>query len=301
MSADRLPLEKKAFLIINPVAGRKTIQRNVTNVVRRLMDGGYLVTTAVTSSRGEGGELIERYGADYDLLVCAGGDGTLNECVNGLARAELSRPVGYIPCGSTNDFALTCQLPLDIRKAAAAAANGRVRRFDIGCLDERFFLHHALLGAFTRMAYSTQQEQKNRLGYGAYVLDGLRELPNLKPIRLTLTVNGERIEGEYVFGTFSTNRYIAGVYELPEERISPLDGKLAAVLIRAPKSVLDWEVIAHSLLTGDADCPQVEQYFGSEFIVQPQDELEWSLDGESSGKRGEVRIGVKPGFLQLQG
>ena len=301
MCAEMLPLEKKALFILNPVAGRKLIQRNVHTVVRCLMDHAYLVTTAVTASRGEACELAARYGASFDLIVCAGGDGTLNECVNGMAREGISRPIGYIPCGSTNDFALTTDLPLDIQKAAAAVGSGRIREYDIGCFDERFFLHHALFGAFTRMAYTTQQVQKNLLGYGAYVLDGLRELPNLKPISLSVTVNGERREGEYLFGSFSTKRQIAGIYELPEDLIGPRDGKLAALFIKAPKSVADWELIARSLLSGDPNCPMVEILVSSDFLVQPQKEIEWSLDGESSGLRGTTWISVRQASLKLQG
>lgn len=301
MSTASLPLKKNALFIVNPVAGRKQIQRNLATVVRCLMDSGYLVTTAVTSMRGEARELAAHYGAGFDLIVCAGGDGTMNECVSGMAEKGLSVPLGYIPCGSTNDFALTHGLPIEIPKAAKAVASGRTRQLDVGRFEERYFLHHALFGAFTRMAYSTDQGQKNLLGYGAYVVDGLRELPNLKAIPLTLTANGESREGEYLFGAFSTDRHIAGVYTLPEVYIDSADGRLAAVLIKAPKSVAEWDIIVRSLLTGDPNCNMVEILLAEEFAVQTPEGVEWSLDGESSGIRKETRISAMRQFLTLQG
>lgn len=294
-------LNKKALLIVNPVAGRKTIQRSLSQVVRCLMDSGYLVTVAVTSFRGEAVRLSAEYGSQFDLLLCAGGDGTVNECLTGLAEKDTRMPFGYIPCGSTNDFALSHDIPVEILSAAKAIVGGRRRQLDIGCFSERYFLHHALFGAFTRMAYSTDQTQKNLLGYGAYVLDGLREMSNIKPVTLRLDADGLREEGEYVFGAVSVNRYIAGIYTLPEELIGEKDGRLAAVLIKAPKTVADWDMVGRSLLSGDPNCAMVKVVLAKEICIQTPDGLEWSLDGESSGLRTEVRLAVKQAFLQLQG
>jgi YegS/Rv2252/BmrU family lipid kinase len=293
--------DKKALLIINPVAGRKQVQRFVVQIVRSLMDKGYLVTTVVTAGRAQAREWIAQRGGDFDLLVCAGGDGTLNECASGMADANLSIPLGYIPCGSTNDFASAHGLTTDILTEATRIADGRRKRYDLGCFGERYFLHHALFGAFTWMAYSTDQEQKNMLGYGAYVLDALRNLSKLKPFSLVISADGVKTEGEYVFGVVSTNRYIAGIYELPEELVGDADGKLAVVLIQTPKTVLDWDALTHSLLSGDLQCPLLKILTAREFVVQSHEGMEWSLDGESSGSRTEVRISAKKAFLTLQG
>ena len=301
MSTSGSSLEKKAFLLVNPVAGRKLIQRSLSGVVRCLMDGGYLVTVAVTAARNEARELTARFGADYDLIVCAGGDGTVNECISGMAETELIRPLGCIPSGSTNDFAASHELPADLTEAARAIASGRRRQYDLGRFGERYFLHHALFGAFTRLAYSTDQAQKNLLGFGAYVLDGLRELPSLKPIPMLVTADGVKEEGEYVFGAVSLNRFIAGLYTLPEELVGDSDGRLAAVLIKAPRTVQDWDVLGRSLLSGDPNCSMVKVLTGEKLLVETQEGLEWSLDGEGSGVQDKVLITAKRGFLTLQG
>ena len=301
MRASVSALSKNALFIINPVAGRKLIQKNICAVVRCLMDKGYLVTTAVTSRRGEARELSSSLGKDFDLLVCAGGDGTLNECISGMADGDVRVPVGYLPCGSTNDFALSHGIPLDTIEAAASIAGGKLRQYDLGCFGERYFLHHALFGAFTRLAYSTDQSQKNLLGFGAYVLDGLKELPNLKPIPLSVSADGVMEEGEYLFGTVSVDHHIAGLYTLPEELIGPADGRVAAVLIKAPKSVADWDLLGRSFLSGDPNCSMVKVLTGRELLVTSAEPIEWSLDGESSGFQTQVRISTKAGFLTLQG
>ena len=294
-------LSKKALLLINPVAGRKLIHRSLCAVVRCLMDQGYLVTTAVTSCRGEARRLSAELAPAYDLLVCAGGDGTLNECISGLADGDVCVPVGCLPCGSTNEFALSHSLPPDPLQAAASVAEGRLRQFDLGCFEERYFLHHALFGAFTRLAYSTDQSQKNLLGFSAYVLDGLKELPNLKSIPLSVSADGVVEEGEYLFGTVSVDHHIAGLYTLSEELIGPTDGRIAAVLIKIPKSVTDWDVLGRSFLSGDPTCSMVKVLTGRELLVTSEEPIEWSLDGESSGFRTQVRITAKAGFLTLQG
>lgn len=294
-------LNKKALLIVNPVAGRKTIQRSICGVIRCLMDGGYLVTTAVTGARNDARALCASIGADYDLIICAGGDGTVNECISGMADAELRRPVGYIPCGTTNDFALSNGLPVEACEAAAAIVKGRLRQYDIGCFGQRYFLHYALFGAFTNLAYSTDQSQKNLLGFGAYVLDALKQLPSLHPYPMSLLADGVKEEGEYLFGAVSVNGNIAGLFSLPQERIGYADGRLAAVLVKAPKTVADWDELGRALRFGDLDCSMTKVLIGETLSVSTPDGMEWSLDGESSGVLEGVTITAKRGFLTLQG
>ncbi|MBR5095177.1 MAG: YegS/Rv2252/BmrU family lipid kinase [Oscillospiraceae bacterium] len=292
---------KKALMIVNPVSGRKAVQKDLTQIVRILMDAGYLVTTAVTGERGEGARIAAALASDYDLLVCAGGDGTLNECVSGLMRVKSRVPVGYIPCGSTNDIATSRGLPLDAVQAAMRIAAGERTCYDVGLFAERAFIHHALFGAFTWMAYSTDQEQKNVLGYGAYIVDALRDLSKIKPLPLRIEADGSAWDGEFLFGVISTDRHLAGIFELPEEQIGPADGKLAAALIRAPKTVLELEPIVHSILTGIPDPTAVDIIVSESFQVHAYEAFGWSLDGEGSGLRTDVRMSVEQGALELQG
>ena len=133
-SSMALKFNKKALLIINPVSGKKLVLKHIPYIIRRLMDNGYLVTTCVTSRRGEATELAAALGRAYDLVCCTGGDGTLNETLTGLAREDIRVPIGYIPCGSTNDFANSLKLPKKMLTAAKSICTGTPHALDIGML-----------------------------------------------------------------------------------------------------------------------------------------------------------------------
>ena len=152
------PLDKSAMLIINPVSGKKLVLRYIPDIIRRLMDAGYMVSTFITSRRGEATEFVQSYGAGQQLICCTGGDGTLNEVLTGLARENLDVPLGYIPCGSTNDFANSHKLSTDIPTAAARIADGKRQRYDIGRFGEHFFSYVAAFGAFSWLSYTTDQK-----------------------------------------------------------------------------------------------------------------------------------------------
>ena len=167
---------RRALLIINPVSGKKLVIRYIPEIIRRLMDSGYLVTTAVTSRRGEATEIAAQLGADYDLVCCTGGDGTLNEVISGLASSDTEVALGYIPCGSTNDFAASHGLSIDIPTAAANITEKEVRQLDIGCFEDSFFSYVAAFGAFSWLSYTTDHNMKNMLGHTAYILDAVKDV-----------------------------------------------------------------------------------------------------------------------------
>ena len=294
--------EKKCLLIVNPVAGRKSIQKNIPQIVRLFMDAGYLVTTAVTAAKGEAEALTREYAASHDLVVAAGGDGTLNEVVAGLTRAGITVPVGYIPCGSTNEFATAQHIPTDILAAARAIADGNVRSLDLGKFGDHVFCGSAIFGAFSWMAYTTDQELKNRLGMGAYVLDGALDPAMLKPWHMKITIGGVPHEDEYIFGAISNAESLAGILRYPEGLVSLNDGLLEVLLIRMPRNLAEWQQVLHSIYAREIDsCPLVELAQANSIWVDNPDGLLWSLDGESSGVFRTAHISVLPGALNLKG
>ena len=294
--------EKKCLLIVNPVAGRKSIQKNIPQIVRIFMDAGYLVTTTVTAAKGEAEMLAREYAASHDLIVAAGGDGTLNEVVVGLAHAGITVPVGYIPCGSTNEFATVQQLPTDSLAAARAIANGGVRSLDLGMFGDHVFCGSAIFGAFSWMAYTTDQELKNRLGMGAYVLDGAFDPSMLKPWHMKITIGGVPHEDEYIFGAISNAESLAGILHYPEGFVVLDDGLLEVLLIRMPKNFTEWQQVLHSIYARQIDaCPLIELAQANSVWVDNPDGLLWSLDGESSGAFRTAHVSVLPGALKLKG
>lgn len=292
---------KKALLIVNPVSGKKLFLRHMPEVLRIFMDAGYLVTAAVTGRRGEATALAARYGGDYDLLCCAGGDGTLNETLTGLVRADRRVPLGYIPCGSTNDFAVSRALSADIPAQARSVASGKQRRYDVGRFGDQIFSYVAAFGAFSWLSYTTDQALKNVLGHTAYILDGIKDLSKIKSIHMKITADGAVHEGDYLFGAVCNSTSIAGTLELPKAAVDMLDGKFELLLVKTPKTLPDLDATLRGLFTQDYSCPFIDFFQASRIDIDNPPGLEWALDGEGSGLYGHVHIEPIPGFLTLQG
>lgn len=296
-----MTFSKKALLIINPVSGKKQIRRYIPEVIRALMDEGYFVTTAVSSRQHEASELVQEYGQEYDLICCTGGDGTLNEVLTGMAREGLDKPLGYIPCGSTNDFAASHGLSTDILTAAKNMASGAQKRYDIGRFEDKFFSYVAAFGAFSWLSYTTDQNLKNLLGHTAYILDGIKDVYKLKPYRLSLTADGVRYEGNYLFGAVCNSLSVAGTISLPPSQVDTNDGIFEVLLIKMPETIAELEGIIAGLLNQDYTKPGIDFFHASTIEVDNAPGLEWALDGECSGQYEKIHIEPIRSFLNLQG
>ena len=294
------PLTRRALLIINPVSGKRMVLRYIPQIIRTFMDAGYLVTTVVTSRRGEATDYARDLGGGFDLICCTGGDGTLNETITGLAQGDIHVPIGYIPCGSTNDFAVSRSLSTDIMTAARQAAFGAQKPYDIGLFGEQYFSYVAAFGAFSWLSYTTDQNLKNMLGHTAYILDGIKDLSKIKPLHVRITVDGTAYEDDYLFGAVCNSTSIAGTLELPSTLVNTCDGIFEVLLIKVPKTLLDLDLIVRGLLTQDYSSPFIVLTQGREILAENPPDLVWALDGESSIPCEKVRITPVPSFLTLQ-
>ncbi|MBQ9248895.1 MAG: YegS/Rv2252/BmrU family lipid kinase [Oscillospiraceae bacterium] len=294
------PLSRRALLIINPVSGKRIVLRYIPQIIRIFMNAGYLVTTVVTSRRGEAVDYARDLGGGFDLICCTGGDGTLNETITGLAQGQVRVPIGYIPCGSTNDFAVSRALSTDILTAARQAASGEQKRYDIGLFGDQYFSYVAAFGAFSWLSYTTDQNLKNVLGHTAYILDGIKDLSKIKPLHVKMTVDGTVYEDDYLFGAVCNSTSIAGTLELPATLVDTCDGIFEVLLIKVPKTLLDLDLIVRGLLTQDYSSPFIVLTQGREILAENPPDLVWALDGESSIPCEKVRITPVPSFLTLQ-
>ena len=293
-------LDKKALLIINPVSGKKAIIRQTPQIIRCFMDSGYMVTTMVTSYRGEATEFTEKYAAGYDLICCTGGDGPLNETINGLANKNIRMPLGYIPCGSTNDFANSHSLSTDILTAARNIATGKVREYDVGVFGDEYFTYVAAFGAFSWLSYTTDQNLKNVLGHTAYILDGIKDVSKIKPIHLKMNADGTEHEGNYIFGAVCNSTSIAGTIALPKHLVDTSDGVFEVLLIRMPANIQELENILRSLISQDYTSPFIDFFQARDIYIENPDGLDWSLDGECSGLYKSVHVYSKDRFMLLK-
>lgn len=227
---------KKLLLIVNPHAGQRKASKHLTEIIDIFNRAGYEVIAHITASPGDCENMVMHYAHKLAMVVCCGGDGTFNETISGILRSGVDIPVGYIPAGSTNDFANSLQLPLDIPQAAHVSAGGTPFRVDMGSFGGRYFSYVASFGAFTRTSYITSQNVKNALGHVAYVLGGIQELSQIKARHLRFELpDGRVLEDDYLFGAISNSTSVGGILTIPPDRVDMTDGKLELLLIRAPK------------------------------------------------------------------
>ena len=283
---------KKMLFILNPCAGMKKASKVLAEILAVFNRADYDVRVYVTAESGDAVTAVKEMAPEMDLVVCCGGDGTFNETVTGILQADLALPIGYIPAGSTNDFAASLQLPADPVEAARRIAEGRPRPYDAGRFGERYFSYVASFGAFTKASYSTPQSAKNLLGHIAYVLEGMQELPQLRKHHVKLTLDGETVlEDDYVFGAICNSTSVGGVMTLDPHQVDLQDGKFEVLLIRAPKN---FQEISESLLA-----VQKQHYnnammtfrSASQIIVEAEPDMLWTLDGEK--EEGHERVVVQ--------
>ena len=274
---------KKLLLIINPNAGLKLGRRFLPEMISLLTRAGSLVSVCVTERRGDAVEFARSLGGDFDTVAACGGDGTLNEVISGLLTGGHAPLLGYIPCGSTNDFATGLSIPTDPVLACRAIAEGVPRKLDIGCFGTgRYFSYTASFGAFTAVSYSTPQNVKNVLGHAAYILGGIRSLADIHPIHMKVTADDQTFENDYIFGAVCNSTSLGGVLRLADSQVHMNDGLFESLLIPFPSDLFVLNQILVALRTRDYDNPLLSFVRASRFVFETPAELSWTLDGEEA-------------------
>jgi len=291
--------QKKLLLIVNPRAGRSRSHGPLFDAAAVLSAAGYLLTIRTTSTGGDATRIAEEEGGAYDAVVAVGGDGTLNEVLSGLLRLDRMPPVGYIPRGSTNDFASSLRLPREPAEAAKLIASASPRQLDAGCLNGRNFVYVASFGAFTRTSYTAPQSTKNVLGHFAYILESVKDISTLRPYRIKLTADGENLDGEYLFGAVCNSTSIGGLMKLDPERVVLDDGIFELLLIPNPKSPQQLQNLVLALLDQQYDREGLIFRHVSSIHLETAEDLPWSLDGEYGPSAPVVDIINRPKALTM--
>lgn len=280
---------KKILFITNPVAGRLGSRAALFDVLNEFNKKGYDVTAKITQYRGHATELCARAQADgYDAVVCAGGDGTVCECVTGLLSSNSTLPIGYIPCGSTNDFGTAVGLSMLPDHAAKAITKENPIPIDIGRFNDRYFNYVASFGAFTATSYSVDQHLKNTYGYLAYLIEGIKDLGSIQPHEMTVIADGREFSGRYVFGAVSNSTRVAGI--LHYDMVDLNDGLFELLLVKEIKSALDVNKIITGAANSDFSSDAFEYVKCSEVKFLMDDPIPWSLDGEKAEGSNIVNI-----------
>lgn len=284
----------KALLIINPNAGNGDAAKNSHAIINRFNEYGIKTEVMLTTARGDASEYVRNYGAGRELVICAGGDGTLNETINGIMSfPENERPgIGYIPFGTTNDFARSLRIPNNYADAIENIVNGKATPYDIGSYDGRYFVYVATFGAFSETSYSTPQDLKRIFGHTAYLFESVKALPSIKPHHMRFEFDtGEILEGDYAFGAISNTRSYGGVVNLGKLGVDVSDGLFEMTLIKLPKTLYQTGKVAYSLGSGEYDSSLITfGRFSSCKVITDSEELHWSIDGEKGEAMREVEI-----------
>ena len=282
---------KKMLFIMNPYAGKRRANKYLADILEMFNRADYLVTVHMAAGPGDATGVVQAQAPGMDIVVCCGGDGTFNETVAGLLKANVDIPVGYIPAGSTNDFAASLHLPTEPLEAAQEIVEGVPVSYDAGSFCGRFFSYVASFGAFTRTSYTTPQSIKNALGHTAYVLSGISELSQIRPEHIRMEINGEVVEDDFLFGAICNSTSVGGILTLDPKQVDMADGKLEVLLVRSPQSLLELtECIAAVQSQQYNNCEMITFRSGSKIEITADPEMPWTLDGEREDGHEHITV-----------
>ncbi len=286
---------KKLLFIFNPRAGKARIKQKLFDVIDLFTKSGYEVTVHPTQSKGDGRRIAAEKSRDYDLVVCSGGDGTLDEIVSGMVECGYTESLGYIPSGSTNDFANSLGLPRDLLQAAQTAVSGKDYACDIGSFNGESFIYIAAFGLFTNISYETSQDIKNQLGHMAYLLEGVKTFTSIKAYLLRICYEDEEgreviLEEEFIFGMVTNSVSIGGFKWLMGKDVALDDGKFEVLLIKKPVNTMDLNSIVSALVNRNVNTEKLIYLKSSRICFCSQERIPWTLDGEFGGSHTEAEI-----------
>lgn len=282
--------ERKLLFVFNPKSGKGLIKNHLLDIVDTMVKAGYETTLYTTQARGDATRKVKEDGANYDRIVCSGGDGTLDEVVTGMREADLHMPLGYIPAGSTNDFARTLGISNDMVKAAEIAVGDNFFQCDVGQFNEDTFIYIAGFGLFTEISYETPQELKNVFGHAAYILSAAKSLASIPSYLMQVQVNGEEFEGRFIYGMITNSVSVAGFKGLTGKDVQLDDGEFEVTLVKSPTNPIELnEIIAY--LTGlISETKMVYSAKTDHIHIRSRSSVTWTLDGENGGDHWNVDI-----------
>ncbi len=271
---------KKLLMILNPRAGMRRANRFLPEIIRLFIEGGYACELYVTGAPGEATEYLSHCRHSYQLIVCAGGDGTLNETISGMLASGMKCPVGYIPCGTTNDYASSIGLSLDVLIAARDILEGRAQAIDVGSFNGRCFVYTATCGAFAKASYTTPQAAKNLLGHAAYIMEGLRDLSTIRPIHMRVQAGDVVLEDEFIFCSVTNSTSVGGILRLDAQLVALNDGKFEVTMVRNPTNPAQLSSILVGLTTQSVPNDMIHFFSADNIRIECEPAVEWTLDGE---------------------
>lgn len=283
---------KKLLFLYNAHSGREKIKTKLVSIIDIFAKAGYEITVHPTQAKDDATNTIITEGERYDTIVISGGDGTLDEAVKGMITLQKNIPLGYIPAGSTNDFAKSIGISSDMTKAAETVIYGEEFPCDVGQFNDSYFVYIAAFGILTEVSYETKQEYKNVFGHMAYVLEGIRSvgMGNFKPIEMTITVGDRVIKDSFIYGMVINTASVGGFKSPLFKDVQLNDGKFEGIFVRYPEDPTDLNAVLASIIAGEPDAEYMYYFKASEFNITSEEPVSWTRDGENGGSHTEITI-----------
>ena len=281
---------KKMLFIYNPNSGMGLLKPKLSDVLDIFVKGGYEVTVYPTQKYHDAVRKMGEYEEQYDLVACSGGDGTLDEVVTGMMKREDKVPIGYIPAGTTNDFASSLHISKNMLEAADTVVYGVPFACDVGEFNEDYFVYIAAFGLFTDVSYETKQSMKNVLGHLAYILEGTKRIFNIPSYRIKVTHDGETIEDEFIYGMVTNSRSVGGFKGITGKNVVFDDGKFEVTLFKTPRNPMELNEILGALALRKINPKRMYSFKTNEVHFETEEEIPWTLDGEFGGVHEEVVV-----------
>lgn len=290
---------KKLLFIVNPCSGKKIIRTKLFDITDIFIKNGYDVTLYISQKEGDiYNKVIETEGTD--LLIVSGGDGSLNELVAGCLKKDYRQAIGYIPTGTTNDFASSLRLPKDPIKCAEMIMEGNSVYTDIGTMNEKAFVYIAAFGALSDISYTTPQSTKNIIGHSAYVLEGMKQLFDLKKYPLTIYADGTLIQDTYCYGMITNTLSVGGIHFFNEDNVDLNDGWFECLFIKYPNNIVEYQMILQAIISKEiSKCPLIQLFKAKNIRIEAEKEIAWTLDGEFGGEHRITELTIHNKRLQI--
>ena len=281
---------KRVLFIYNPNAGKGLVKNKLSDILDIIAKAGYEIVIYPTQSYKDGYRKVATFTGDYDRVICCGGDGTLDEVVTGMMERTDRIPIGYIPAGTTNDFANSLHIPKNMLEAAQTAVNGRIFPCDIGKFNEDVFVYIAAFGMFTDVSYETKQEMKNILGHLAYVLEGITRLFDIPSHHMKVICDEQTIEDDFIFGMVTNSKSVGGFKSIVGKNVVFDDGEFEVTLIKTPSNPIALQELISALLIGQVNTKHMYSFKAGHVKFESAEEIAWTLDGEYGGQHDEVEV-----------
>jgi len=292
-------MKKRLLFIFNPRAGKEKIKMHLSDILNGMTAAGYDVTVHVTQGQGDAMIQTRERASEFDRVVCSGGDGTLDEVVNGMMQLEQRIPIGYIPAGSTNDFGNSLGIDKDMLNAAQISLSDHFFPCDIGAFNDSAFVYVAAFGLFTEVSYQTSQELKNMFGHAAYVMEGAKQLWKVPSYKMKVTANGECIEDEFIFGMLTNAKSVGGFKDIIPGEIELNDGLFELTFVKKPNNPIETNEILGFLLGITPETKMIYTMQTAEVRIECEEEVPWTLDGEYGGSHRTVYVKNKPKAVEF--